>query len=92
MKIMGLETLDAFCSKHADVRKWVGTWKLDVEAAQWNGPQDIKNRYSTVSFLSANMVIFNVKGNTYRLETKVNYQTKMVLIKWAGTHAEYDRR
>ncbi len=67
-------------------------WVSDVENAQWGSTVDIKTRYSTASFLSENVVVFNVKGNDYRLEVKVSYEVGTVLIKWVGTHAEYDER
>jgi mRNA interferase HigB len=92
MRVVGRETLVHFRDQHADVRDWIDNWLADVESAQWRTPQDIKRTYSTASFLSANLVIFNVKGNNYRLEVQVAYQTGIVVIRWAGTHAEYTRR
>ena len=63
-----------------------------IQAAQWRGPQDIKNRYPTASFLAEHRVIFNIKGNTYRLVVKARYRYGVVLIEWIGTHAEYDKQ
>jgi len=51
----------------------------------------IKRRYVTASFLAGNVAIFNVRGNRYRLVVKVNYPAQVVLVKWFGTHAEYDK-
>jgi mRNA interferase HigB len=94
--LAGMGVLDEFSSKHADARTWVKNWRADVSSAKWRTPQDIKLRYSTASFLSENTVIFNVKGNTYRLETKVFYSTDssdgIVSILWAGSHADYSKR
>ena len=92
MKLVGRNKLDAFCVKHADARKWVENWLADVAAAAWSNPQDIKDRYVSASFLAGNLVIFNVRGNDYRLEVTIAYKTAVVVVVWIGTHAEYDAR
>jgi len=92
MNIAGRSLLEEFCAKHTDARPWVENWLSDTEAATWMKPQDIKHRYSSVSFLPNNAVIFNVKGNDYRLEVTCAYQSHVVVVKWVGTHAEYDER
>ncbi|MGH8118060.1 MAG: type II toxin-antitoxin system HigB family toxin [Rhodanobacteraceae bacterium] len=92
MKIAGRDLLDDFCARHADARRWIENWLSDAEEASWATPQDIKNRYSTASFLSGNTVIFNVKGNAYRLEVICAYRTGVVVVRWIGTHTEYDER
>jgi mRNA interferase HigB len=92
MKITGRGVLAAFTQEHADARRWIENWLADVEQTTWRNPQDIKNRYASASFLAGNRVIFNVKGNDYRLEVIVAFKTGVVVVDWAGTHAEYDRR
>ena len=92
MVIVGRDKLDKLKQKHADCRTWIDNWLSEVEEAQWTGPNDIKARYSSASFLADRMVIFNVKGNSYRVEVQVAYGTKVVAVRWAGTHAEYDKR
>lgn len=92
MKIVGRSVLDAFCAKHGDARRWIENWLSDTEEASWAKPQDIKDRYSSASFLATNTVIFNVKGNEYRLEVTCAYQTGVMVVRWIGTHAEYDER
>lgn len=92
MKIIGRNKLSAFSHKHADCRSWLENWLVDVEHIRWKRPADIKFRYPTVSLLADHIVIFNVKGNHYRLETKVAYETQIVLVRWIGTHAQYTRR
>ena len=92
MKVVGRERLRAFCDKHADTRSWIENWLKEAEAAQWVVPDDIKARYRSASFLAGNTVIFNVKGNDYRLEVTVAYRTGVVAVRWGGTHSEYDRR
>lgn len=92
MKIAGRNLLDAFCAKHTDARSWIENWLSDAEAATWTKPQDLKDRYASASVLAGNTVIFNVKGNDYRLEVVCAYRTGVVFVKWVGTHAEYDDR
>lgn len=91
MQLVGLIKLDAFKKSHADSRGPLNAWQAEVQAAQWNGPQEIKDRYLSASFLADNRVIFNIKGNTYRLVVKARYQNGIVLIEWIGTHADYDK-
>lgn len=92
MQLIGLLKLDDFKRTHADSRGPLDAWRLEAERASWTGPQDIKSRYPSASFLAENTVIFNVKGNSYRLVIKVKYQHGLVLIEWVGTHAEYDKQ
>lgn len=91
MRLLGQILLDAFKRTHADARRPLDAWQVDVERAEWSGPQDVKNRYPSASFLADNRVIFNIKGNSYRLAVKAKYQNGIVLIEWVGTHAEYDK-
>lgn len=92
MNVAGRNLMDEFCAKHTDARRWIENWLSDTEEATWTKPQDIKDRYSSASFLGRNIVIFNVKGNAYRLEITCAYQSGVVVVRWLGTHAEYDER
>jgi mRNA interferase HigB len=92
MLLVGRDQLDEFTRAHADARAWIENWIADIEAAQWRSPQDIKNNYASASFLADRVVVFNVKGNRYRLEVLVAFSTGVVVVRWAGTHAEYTRR
>ena len=91
MKVVGKKTLDEFKRRHADARSHVDAWICEVEEAEWESPRDIKEEYVTASFLADNRVVFNLKGNSYRLDVKVSYASKVVLIKRIGTHREYDK-
>jgi mRNA interferase HigB len=77
--------------KHADAKTPLSAWFAEAERARWRSPLDIKQSYASASFLAGNTVIFNIKGNRYRLAVKVNYMVGIVLLKWFGTHAEYDK-
>ena len=92
MKIVGRELLTVFKTKYSDAQNWIEAWVAEVESAQWEKPQNIRDRYASASFLAENIIIFNVKGNHYRLEVKVSYKTETVLVRWIGTHEEYTRR
>lgn len=91
MKVHGLKELDEFCKKHPIARSWIQGWIADVKGATWMSSHDIRSRYATVSFLGTNVVIFNVKGNDYRMVTRVAYKMGIVVVNWVGTHADYSR-
>jgi mRNA interferase HigB len=91
MRLVGKELLAEFAKQHADIRSPLNAWIFEVEEANWSGPSEIKARYPNASFLSDNRVIFNIKGNAYRVETKVSYEITVVLVKRIGTHAEYSK-
>lgn len=91
MRITGAKKIHDFMLKHSDSRDWLKAWIAETRAAKWEGPNDIKERYSSASFFDGNMVIFNVKGNNYRMEIQVLFNTQIVYIRRIGTHAEYDR-
>jgi mRNA interferase HigB len=91
MNVIGKKLLEGFKNKHSDVKTQINSWLCEAEEAQWTSPNDIKSRYSKASFLANNLVVFNLKGNDYRVVTKIYYDKQMVLIKKIGTHAEYSR-
>jgi len=92
MKIIGLPRLQQYCLKHPDCRKWIANWISDVGSNKWSNTHDVGVKYSTASFLANNIVIFNVKGNRYRLETQIAYQVGTLAVLWIGSHAEYNKR
>jgi mRNA interferase HigB len=91
VRIVGRSILEAFAAKHAEIRPALDAWTCEVEEAQWDTPDQIKARFAAASFLRDNRVLFNLKGNKYRLDTKIAYQTHIVFIVRIGTHAEYER-
>lgn len=92
MKILGRDKLVSFSQKHANTKKALDVWFDEASRAIWQTPQDIKAHYCSADFLADNRVIFNIKGNHYRLIIKVRYQHGVVLIEWVGTHADYDKQ
>lgn len=84
-------TLREFWRKHPDAEQPLRAWHADVLGSAWKSPVDIKRIHATASILGSNRVVFNIKGNTYRLVVKVNYGLGIVFIRFVGTHAAYDK-
>ena len=84
-----MKKLEDFKQDHADSRGSISSWVNEVEEAEWGTPHDIKDKFPKASILKGCEVIFNIKGNNYRLKVKVNYQSKIVLVQKIGTHNEY---
>ena len=91
MIVVGRDLLAEFAQAHADVRTQLQTWLAEAVDSEWRWPEDVKRRYPTASVLSDDRVVFNLKGNKYRMLVRVNYQIKVVLILRLGTHAEYSK-
>jgi mRNA interferase HigB len=92
MVLIGKNRLDECGKKYKDASSWIENWIVRMESTIFRSPQDIKNRFPSASFLAENIVIFNVKGNKYRLEVQIAYQKSKINIIWIGTHQEYDKR
>ena len=80
-----------FWEKHADSEQYLKTWYDTAKNADWKNPNDVKASYSSASIIGDNRVVFNVKGNNYRLIVKFNYRLQWAFIRFIGTHAEYDK-
>ena len=72
------------------VRTALDAWLAEVRKANWKNSVAVKKLYATASIVSADRIVFNIKGNAYRLITAVDFEKGIVWIKWVGTHAEYD--
>jgi mRNA interferase HigB len=90
MRVIALKNLRQFCQAHPQAAPAVLAWAEEARTASWQTPQDIKDRYRSASFLPNNRVVFNLKGNEYRLVAAVAYRFQAVYVKFIGTHAEYD--
>ena len=91
MRVISKKILREFWEKHSDSQQQLKAWFQETSVAEWRNPKDIKKGYPSASFLANNRVVFNIKGNTYRLIIKINYDYSMVWIRFIGTHAEYDK-
>ena len=90
MQIIAKRTLRLFWDKHPRAEAPLRTWFANVSIAQWKGPADIRSQFSAADFVADNRVIFNIAGNHFRLVAHVSYTYGRVLIKFVGTHKEYD--
>lgn len=91
VRVIAKRTLREFWFKHSDCEEQLKSWHKEAIESNWNSPQDIKNDYPSASFLQDNRVVFNIKGNKYRLIVKINYDFALIWIRFIGTHAEYDK-
>lgn len=91
MRIISRKALRTFWDDHPDARQALQTWYADVKQAVWKSPADIKRVYRNASVVANNRVIFNIRGNQYRLIVAVQYQFQIVFIRFVGTHQDYDR-
>lgn len=91
MRVVGRPILERFVKTHVEVRPAADAWLREAMTASWRTPAEAKARYVSASFLAGNRVVFNLKGNKYRLDTQIAYQTGVVIVKRIGTHAEYNR-
>jgi mRNA interferase HigB len=76
---------------HAALKAAVDAWFDEVKKARWSGTADVKRRYAMASIVSADRMVFNIKGNDYRLVVAVDFEKSIVWIKWIGTHRDYDK-
>ncbi|HHO0939041.1 TPA: type II toxin-antitoxin system HigB family toxin [Aeromonas hydrophila] len=91
MRTISHKALSEFWTEHADAEGPLRAWLQEMLHSCFATPQDIKNRYSTASFIGDNRVIFNIGGNKYRLVVYIRYELQLCYVKFIGTHAEYDR-
>jgi len=92
MRILRLPLLEDFKRHHSDVRGQLDAWRDEVERETWQTFQDIKRRFKSADFLADNRVIFNIKGNWYRLVVQIRYRGGIVVIEWVGTHEAYSKK
>jgi mRNA interferase HigB len=74
----------------AALKSALDAWFDEVKRAQWTGTADVKRGYASASVISADRIVFNIKGNAYRLVVAVDFEKGIVWIKWIGTHNDYD--
>jgi len=91
MRVIAKKALREFWELHIDCKHQLESWYNEAENANWKSPIDIKQEYASASIIANNRVVFNIKGNSYRLIIKINYDYGIVWIRFIGTHAEYDK-
>lgn len=96
MRIIARSTLTRFLARHVGrkdhraLKSALDSWFREVRQADWKSSADVKASYKNASIVSADRVVFNIKGNSYRLVAAVDYGRSIVFIKWVVSHAEYD--
>ena len=89
MRLVNRGVLTEFASEHAEIRGPLAAWEAELRAAEWETPADVKARYPSASFLKGNRVVFNIKGQKYRVEVQIDYVARVAFVHRIGTHAEY---
>lgn len=96
MRVIARRTLRRFVESRAGhkdqaaLKAALDAWFDEVRKATWRSTVDVKRRYASASIITAERVVFNIKGNSYRLVAAIDFEKAIVWIKWAGTHKDYD--
>jgi mRNA interferase HigB len=91
MRIISLRKPNEFGKQHADARKSIATWVNVTEGAVWKKKQDVLDDFPTAKMIRNNRARFEIRHNAYRLIVFINYNAGIVVVRFIGTHAEYDR-
>ncbi len=91
MHIVALKTLRTFWKIHLDAETPLRAWYAIAKRAQWRTPADIKADYRHASFVGANRVVFNIKGNHFRLIAAFDFERQIAFVKWFGWHKDYNK-
>lgn len=96
MRIISRRALREFAASregrkdHPALKSALDAWFAEVSHAEWASTADVKRLYASASIVTADRIVFNIKGNDYRLVAAVDFEKAIVWIKWVGTHADYD--
>ena len=93
MRIIKEKTLTEYCrmSKYKRASDSLKAWVYEVKFSTWDNANELKSKYSNASIISSKRVVFNIKGNDYRLIVDVEYKLKIIFVVWFGTHEEYNK-
>jgi mRNA interferase HigB len=90
MRIIAKKALRDFWQLHPDAEGPLLAWYREVEKEDWDSPAKLKEKYRSASIVGNNRVVFNIKGNDYRLVVRINYYYRVVYVRFIGTHRDYD--
>ena len=90
MRVISRKTLREFWEKHNDCEQQLKSWYKEIQKANWINHNELKSEYPSASILKNGRVVFNIKGNKYRLIVKINFDYQIIWIRFVGTHSEYD--
>ncbi len=91
LRVIAKRILREYWITHEDCEEQLKSWYQESSKAEWKNLHEVKAEYPSASILKDNRVVFNIKGNTYRLIVKFNFDYQMIWIRFIGTHAEYDK-
>jgi mRNA interferase HigB len=91
LRVIAKKILRDFWAKYPDCEQQLKSWYKETENATWKNPNELKRDYPSASVLEKNRIVFNIKGNNYRLIVKINYQYQIVWIRFIDTHVQYDK-
>lgn len=91
MRVISRRALRDFWESHTDAEQPLRAWFREARAADWKTPAEVKNRYPSASVLANDRLVFNIKGNEYRLIVAARYDLGILFIRFVGTHGEYDQ-
>lgn len=91
MHVISRKKLREFWETHPDAQSSLESWFIDVKHAEWQKPDGVKSVYRNASIIGNNRIVFNIKGNKYRIVVSAQYRHKIVFIRFIGTHSEYDK-
>lgn len=90
-RIIKRSTLIAFYVQHINAKKSIELWYHEIKDQEFKNFNELKAVYKSASLVANNRIVFNIKGNDYRLVVKINFHTKQIFVIWFGTHKEYDK-
>ena len=90
-RIFSKSTIREFWEKNPESEQYLKTWYDTAMGADWKSPNDVKQTYANASILKDGRIVFNIKGNSFRLVAKFNFEKQWIFIRFIGTHSEYDK-
>jgi mRNA interferase HigB len=90
-RIFAKSTLREFWETHPDSEQYLKTWYDTAMSSDWKTPNGVKKTFAKSSILKDSRIVFNIKGNSYRLVVKFNYEKQWIFVRFIGTHVEYDK-
>ena len=91
MRVIAKKTLKEYFEKNAESKQPLLIWFKEVNNGKWKNHNEMKETFSSLSIIPNERIVFNIKGNKYRIVAKVNYDYQIIWIRFVGTHAEYDK-
>jgi mRNA interferase HigB len=93
MRIIKEKTLKDYCklNKYKPAKESLRSWIYEAKYSIWNSPGELKSKYRNASIINSKRVVFNIKGNEFRLIVDIEYKLRIVFVIWFGTHEEYDK-